>query len=532
MRLKQFVIVVIAAWPMAAQVTGPSEAIYVVQSASRRPPQSPESGLAPGSLCDINASQLYQPIGSLPREETPTFRFRAPGASETQDLTIVAVAPAPFGPPTQFTALIPTGTPTGQGEILAISSSGKTFSAVVWIASSNFGIFTKTNAGYDSVAAQVYRDGPQLIGLTTPVRSGEWVTLWGTGLGNATASTLTIDAGGVTTVPAYAGPAPGLAGVDQINFQFPAGVASDCYIPISVKLNGRAGNIPTIATANAQGPCRHRLGLTASALATLDQGGRVPLSQSWVYSDVVPAFDNPGLYRRYDTVSLDFLMYDAAGVQSVTRPLTTPVAGCSLSLGSALLTAVFIDVQPLDSGTPVVTGPGGVRIPMDGMGGHYTTPLPDSSYKLEAIPPSSFTPGDWAVEVPGGKDISPTRVPLRTPPALLWKNRATLSAVSRTADLVLSWDPAGYTDQEWMQGTFGAGGGFVACQAPATAGSITIPAALISQVPATTAAPMVQLLLTSVPATPLLYSAPLVSGGSVPGLSTFSYLEAVTVELK
>jgi hypothetical protein len=43
---------------------------------------------------------------------------------------------------------------------------------------------------------------------------------------------------------------------------------------------------------------------------------------------------------------------------------------------------------------------------------------------------------------------------------------------------------------------------------------------------------MVQLLMTSVPATPVLFKAPLITGGSVAGLSTFSYLEAVSVELK
>ena len=84
-----------------------------------------------------------------------------------------------------------------------------------------------------------------------------------------------------------------------------------------------------------------------------------------------------------------------------------------------------------------------------------------------------------------------------------------------------------------MQASLGVGMDYVACQGPASTGSLTIPASLISQLPTgATATPMVQLLLTPVNSTPVLYSVPLVVGGSFPGVATFSYLEMVTVEIK
>ena len=533
MTSNSLIIACLAALPVLAQTSGQFQlgAIYLVHSATRRTAQTPATGLAPGSLCDIDITGLYQRFGgSLLAEDTVKLRFRAPDTIDARDLTILAPQRV-FNFPTQFTALIPADTPLGQAEVLAVAASGKSYSTPVWIVASGFGIFTKARAGYDAAAAQVYRDTPRTVGLITPVQAGEWVTLWGTGLG-ASDSTVLVDVAGIGVTLSYSGPAPGLPGVDQINFRFPAGVPDDCYIPLTVKVGDRASNTTSIATASAAGPCHHRLGLSSDALATLDRGGQAPLSQSWVHSDVLPNLNTPDTYRRYDTVTLDFFPRDAAGVQVVTGLLATKVSGCQLNLdggGAGVLTVV----RQFDAGTPVVTGPGGVRITMEGESDFYSTKPSGSSYALDSLPPSSFTSGDWAVEAPGGKTVAAFHASLRVPPALRWLNRSTVSPVSRASDLTLQWDPTGYTDREWMQGSVGVGAGSVMCQAPATDGSITIPASLIAQLPAPTSfAPMVQLLLTPTIANPVFYSTPLVGGGSIPGIATFSYLEAVQVELK
>ena len=535
MTTKSLIVACVAALPALAQTSGPFQpsAIYVVHSATRRTAQTPETGLAPGSLCDINITGLYQPSGSLLPDDKVTLRFRAPGAADARDMTILASQPSFGGIPAQFVALIPSDTPLGQADVLAVAASGKSFSTTLWIAAANFGMFTKAAAGYDAALAQVWSDTPRTVGLTAPVRAGDWVTLWGTGLGSSGASTVSVEVAGVGVAPSYSGPAPGLPGVDQINFRFPAGVPDDCYIPIAVKVNGRASNTPSIATASAPGPCHHRLGLSSDSLATLDQGGQVPLSQSWVHSDVIPNPGVPVTYRRFDTVSLDFFMYDAAGVQMVTGLLSNNVAGCQLNLDGVAVGAIPLFAPPFDAGTPVVTGPGGVRITMDGDFGHYSTTPPDTSYSLDALPTSSFAPGGWAVEAPGGKTVAAFRAALPIPPALRWINRATVSPVSRASDLTLKWDPTGYAAGEWMRGSVGVGVGSVICQAPATAGSIAIPASLIAQLPAATSlAHTVQLLLTAANSSPVVYTVPLVGGGAFPGMATFSYLEMVSVELK
>ena len=125
MRMK-LILACLAASPALAQIPGPFQpaAIYVVHSATLRTAQTPETGLAPGSLCDINVTGLYQPAGTLAPGDAVTLRFRAPGATDVRDLSILAAQPSLGGTPIQFTALVPADTPVGQAEILAVSASG------------------------------------------------------------------------------------------------------------------------------------------------------------------------------------------------------------------------------------------------------------------------------------------------------------------------------------------------------------------------------------------------------------------------
>ena len=465
MRFTALILTGFVATAALADSSPPPPPVYAINSASRRTAQTPDTGLAPGSLCDVDVTGLYLNGGPLAQNDPVTLRFRAPGSGDVQDLTVLATRAAFAGIPTQFTALIPPDTPLGQAEVLAVSASGKSFSTAVWIAASNFGIFTKAGAGYDAAAAQVWRGAPVATSLSAPVHAGEWVTLWGTGLGWSGAAGLSVLIAGASVAPSYAAPS-GITGVDQINFQFPTGLPDDCYIPIAVISGGRSSNTPTIATASRQGVCHHRLGLSTNALATLDAGGQVALSQSWVHSDVLPTPNNSTFYSRSDMVSLSFTKYDAAGVQVVTGIWSAPAAGCRLNSGGT--SAAFLLALSMDAGTPVVVGPGGLRIQMNGASGYYFTAPSTATYPLDAVPPSSFMPGDWSVQVSGGRDIGAFQAGLRIAPALHWTNRGAIAPVSRTADLVLQWDPSGYTDAEWVQGSIGTGADAVVCQAPAT----------------------------------------------------------------
>ncbi len=388
--------------------------VTVAHAASHRLPLLPETGLAPGSLFEIIPFQF----------EVAALRFRAPDAA--------AIVELPFTrQENRFTALVPSGTPPGQAEVVVSDGAGKTYTTPVWIAASNFGLFTE--------AVQVWRNGPERPRLTAPILPGEWVTLWGTGLGNA--SGVTVNVAGIPVAPSYAGPAPGQPGLDQINFQFPARVPEDCYIPITAS----ASNTAVVPAAAAPGPCRHRMGLSAEELATLDASGQIPVSGIWVHSDVIFQADARTRYSRYDSVGLDVFERGATGVQFATgiRDSDAPREGCTLDAGGGV-GAFLLAGRAYDFGRPEVAGPNARRWPMDGGFAHVQAMLsdPEQTYDLAGVPPSAFTPGEWAVELPGGTDIPAFRIPLRIAPPLRWLNRAALPRLGRT-DLTLTWDPAG-----------------------------------------------------------------------------------------
>ena len=252
-----------------------------------------------------------------------------------------------------------------------------------------------------------------------------------------------------------------------------------------------------------------------------------------MHSDVIYQPDAPSRYGRFDSVSLDMFLHGATGVQLVTgiRDSDAPREGCVLNGGGGIY-AFLVAGRTFDSGRPEVAGPTGRRWPMEGMFAHFQAMLsdPEQTYDLAAVPPSTLAAGEWAVEAPGGADIAAFRVPLRIAPPLRWLNRAALPRVGRSADLTLSWDPAGYTDRERVRAGLSRGMNGISCEAPATAGSITIPASLIARVPPDArGSAFASLLLVPSNVTPALYSLPLKDGGVVRGVSTFSYLEGVTV---
>jgi uncharacterized protein (TIGR03437 family) len=91
---------------------------------------------------------------------------------------------------------------------------------------------------------------------SNPVSRGDYVILYATGLGNlvtpidsgeaapaadASASAVTVNVGGVAVTPYYAGVTPGLAGLDQISVQIPAGTTPG-EIPVFITSADSAGS--------------------------------------------------------------------------------------------------------------------------------------------------------------------------------------------------------------------------------------------------------------------------------------------------
>src|SRR5258708_22523907 len=81
--------------------------LYVYHTATRSAAQTPGTGLAPGSLCDIDTTFLYLSSGGLRQEDSVTLRFRAPAAAGARVFTIIANETGL----NRFTSLIPSHPP-------------------------------------------------------------------------------------------------------------------------------------------------------------------------------------------------------------------------------------------------------------------------------------------------------------------------------------------------------------------------------------------------------------------------------------
>jgi uncharacterized protein (TIGR03437 family) len=95
----------------------------------------------------------------------------------------------------------------------------------------------------------------QVIGSATPLHAGDYASIFLTGLGQTTRLNgldysqivPSVSIGGQTCVVTYAGRAPTLEGVDQINCQLPAGITAVSPVPLIVTSNGRNSNTVTLA---------------------------------------------------------------------------------------------------------------------------------------------------------------------------------------------------------------------------------------------------------------------------------------------
>jgi len=144
--------------------------------------------------------------------------------------------------PFQVNARIPAGTPPGNAT-LEVNGPLGTATQTVAILPAAPGIFVIVN-----------QDGT-LNGPSNPIESGAYLSIYGTGLGATTAqgslqiasAPVSVVVGGAVLTPSFAGLAPGLTGVYQINVQIPPGTAPGSAIALSVQEAGQTSNTVAVA---------------------------------------------------------------------------------------------------------------------------------------------------------------------------------------------------------------------------------------------------------------------------------------------
>jgi uncharacterized protein (TIGR03437 family) len=444
--------------------------LSVVNAASSSP-----SSFAPGSLVKL--------IGSAPGtyDIDPNLiqiTFQSQRSSQVYPAAFVANNPYfRFG-----YAVVPDALPPGPATVTLSVPNGSGLTAAITIAPVAPGLFTVGQNGFGPAAAQNLSASaaPSVNQLTNPAVPGGFVTLWGTGLGASKTSEVTVDIAGESIAPSFAGPSPGIPGVDQVNFQLPADAYLGCYVPVDIRVSGVVSNSATLAINATPGACAHPLGLSYSDLQTLDQGGRIRLG--WItMSSQSPL---PGLTQPLTistAASANFALQDAPGVFLIAQPQAPMRPGCVVQPAGANLTIAVLISGSVDAG-PLLTlsGPAGASLSIPQQGGIYS-----------ASSAAPWVPGGWQIRAPGGRDV------LAFEQAFTLPAEPQLTSVSQLGPMAagdggiaVTWNPVGYGAGDLMTVALGntssTDGSFaptIVCTDYAFEGRILAPAPLAGIVP-------------------------------------------------
>jgi uncharacterized protein (TIGR03437 family) len=394
----------------------------------------------------------------------------------------------------QVHGVLPAETPLGPADLTFFLSGRIVRTVRINVVPTRFGIFTREQGRGAAIAQNYSPDGQSATnGLLTPALPGQVVTIWGAGLGPNPADVV-VHLANITIQPDYAGPAPGPAGVDQINFAIPDGVANGCYVPVQVEVQGALSNVATIAKGDTAGPCVHPLGLTAATLAALDAGQSI-----LVGSVSIGYFDRsggPGSWLSPTLAAGQFSTVTPAGIQALSGTLADNDSSPSCRFGNTYHPGYYPAPGPplgpefgsqLSSNMTIrLENPGNQTAELQAKLGQQT-------YGYLTL--TGFVPGDWRISLASDRSPASLSSTVTLPPPLQWLNRPNdFSVVDRTQDLMVQWNADGYGsadlvtvgiewEEPYPQNIHTANVRSLDCTAPVSAGAITIPSSLLMQIP-------------------------------------------------
>jgi uncharacterized protein (TIGR03437 family) len=480
----------------------------VVNAASYMAPGLPGGAIAQGSAFTIFGRQL----GPTP---SPALAFPLAttlgGVSITITSGSAAVNAIPiYVSPTQINAILPSNTPLGAASVRVTYNNAASNPVPIRVAASSFGIFSVSGAGLGPGILQnfVAQNQQPINSLQQAAQPGQTLTLWGTGLGAVafpdnvppTAGNLPVRTevfvGGQSAAVTYNGRSPCCAGIDQVVLQLPSNVPLGCWVPVYVRTAGtNVSNFVTIAISKDGSPCSDPANSLASALVSGGKIGAFAAARFTIHNDV-------GVLKAGDAttdVIGGYLAQEKNAAFNFNPMFSLPPAGSCTAYAVAgnfpADVAVLPGVAPtgryLDAGTITLSGSkvgssliappilGGLAVQY--LGGALTSlPLPNHLF---------LNPGQFTISAPGGADIDAFQATFAAPQALSSANLNQISTIDRTQPLTLTWTGG-------LAGNivFAAGWGvdlpgnatdFFLCTANAADGSLTVPPAVLANIPPT-----------------------------------------------
>jgi len=306
--------------------------------------------------------------------------------------------------------------------------------------------------------------------------------------------------GTVPVQPFYNGRAPGLAGVDQINFFIPQNAPQGCYVPIQVVVAGLSSNTVTIAI----GPNRQACSDSNPFGATTRNGGKDGMVGLVRFNVTDPT--NPQVSGVGDLGLATFTQQQATGDLGFSLFTSLPPLNtCTYYNNLNILNGILGGQLPASPGVTQLDA--GASISVKGKNGARALSYSDSSTKLSpylgllgasglfaslglSSSPPFLDPDTYTVSGPGGNDVGPFSFTMGIPTAATWTNRDQISSVDRTQNLNITWSGGDASKQGGLILGFASvpdsstSAGF-ACLTTLDKGSFSVPTAMMANLPST-----------------------------------------------
>jgi len=481
----------------------------VVNAASWIPPGLPNAGIAQGSIFVVSGSNLGPASISIASPPFQSTTLAGTSVYVTVGDTMVE-APMYYSLAGYVAALLPSNTPVGQGTAVVTYNgltSGNAFP--VTVVEGNLGIFTVTSNGQGS-GIVTYPDyslvspakasncgGPYTTcGATNP---GDTLILWATGLGpvngsdtagaglgvNMPSVPLTLWLGGVQAPISYQGRSGCCIGEDQIVFKVPENVPTGCAVPLTAQIGNQISNSIVIAVGNGSRTCTPtNPAITPSVMQALS--GSAPLTVGTVGLErQVSSSSNTG-YADNGTAQFEKVTVSAALQPFMVSYVDTEPAGTCVIYNNLSTSSnpPFASMTGIDAGPSLtVSGPNGTES-MTVTPGEVPTEYAGTLNSVGKY----LVPGAYTVTGPGGANVGSFSAQFNIPTPPTWTNQNSLSTVTLADGLTVNWGGVLGSNVILIEGlsatdaTLTNGAGF-SCAAPASAGTFTVPPAVMLALP-------------------------------------------------
>lgn len=493
----------VSVFPAVAALAQPVISYTAINAASYRAAGMPGTGIAQGSIFTIFGTGIGPATGlnatTLPLQTTLGDTSVAVTVAGSQVAAVMLYAGA-----YQINALLPSNTPVGAGTF-TVTYNGQTSSPeAIQVVSSSFGIFTVNQAGSgQAIATDV---GYKTNSIVHTYHPGDYGVLWGTGLGAISGSdagvppqgnvpgNITVYVGDTAASVIYHGRS-GFAGLDQINFQIPAGVTG-CYVPVAVQAGsalGNIGNFATIAVSDSGDICTDSI-MGQDLVSQLAAGQTVDFGyirlESWVANFIAGTGGASGgedfgiaSFSEFTPATAGYAQYGVSSGYCVA-------VDCSLTCGGANAIGFSLsDSSPaqLDAGSlSVQYSPTIALTQAQYQKGFYDAYLSGNGRYLW----SDFT---YPVVGTGGSVVGPfTATDIGSAPAATLTGIASAQNIPISSDLNVQWsigNPSSQngqltiTAESYNQTATTYQNEFVQCSAPVAAQKFTIPGWVMSSLP-------------------------------------------------